>query len=170
MIREESLRLDHLLNDFQQLVRHRRPEFTDIDPRSGDPIRVINLLTGPALATFLSSMVTIFTSFAPLGVVLVAMLGVGVAAGAGGVAAGTGGVAVGAGVSVGGSGVAVGGGMGVAVGVWVGGGVAVGEGVRVGLAVWVGVGVLVGAGVGVGWSPNAVSSVTVTVLVSPFWL
>jgi len=32
MIREESLRLDHLLNDFQQLARHRRPEFTDIDP------------------------------------------------------------------------------------------------------------------------------------------
>ena len=54
-------------------------EFTDIDPRSGEPIRVINLLTGTALATFLSNMVTIFTSFAPLGVVLVAMLGVGVA-------------------------------------------------------------------------------------------
>jgi len=32
MIREESLRLDHLLNDFQQLARHRRPEFADIDP------------------------------------------------------------------------------------------------------------------------------------------
>ncbi len=54
-------------------------EFADIDPRSGEPIRVINLLTGTALASFLSNMVTIFTSFAPLGVVLVAMLGVGVA-------------------------------------------------------------------------------------------
>jgi signal transduction histidine kinase len=32
MIREESLRLDHLLKDFQQLARHRRPEFQDIDP------------------------------------------------------------------------------------------------------------------------------------------
>jgi signal transduction histidine kinase len=32
MIREESMRLDHLLNDFQQLARHRRPEFADIDP------------------------------------------------------------------------------------------------------------------------------------------
>jgi len=32
MIREESLRLDRLLNDFQQLARHRRPEFADIDP------------------------------------------------------------------------------------------------------------------------------------------
>jgi aminobenzoyl-glutamate transport protein len=54
-------------------------EFADIDPRSGEPLRVINLLTGPALAAFLANMVTIFTSFAPLGVVLVAMLGVGVA-------------------------------------------------------------------------------------------
>ncbi|MDX1419056.1 MAG: AbgT family transporter [Rubricoccaceae bacterium] len=54
-------------------------QFADLDPRTGEPIRVINLLTGPALATFLSNMVTIFTSFAPLGVVLVAMLGVGVA-------------------------------------------------------------------------------------------
>lgn len=54
-------------------------EFADLDPRTGEPIRVINLLTGTALATFLSNMVTIFTSFAPLGVVLVAMLGVGVA-------------------------------------------------------------------------------------------
>ena len=54
-------------------------EFVDIDPRSGEPIRVNNMLEGTALATFLSQMVTIFTSFAPLGVVLVAMLGVGVA-------------------------------------------------------------------------------------------
>ncbi len=53
--------------------------FTDIDPRSGEGIRVNNLLTGSALTTFMASMVTIFTSFAPLGVVLVAMLGVGVA-------------------------------------------------------------------------------------------
>jgi aminobenzoyl-glutamate transport protein len=54
-------------------------EFADLDPRSGEPLRVINLLTGPALAAFLANMVDIFTSFAPLGVVLVAMLGVGVA-------------------------------------------------------------------------------------------
>jgi len=38
-----------------------------------------NQLSGSSLATFLSSMVTTFTGFAPLGVVLVAMLGVGVA-------------------------------------------------------------------------------------------
>ena len=53
--------------------------FADLDPRTGEPISVNNLLTGTALAAFLSNMVTIFTSFAPLGVVLVAMLGVGVA-------------------------------------------------------------------------------------------
>ena len=53
--------------------------FTEIDPRSGEAIVINNLLSGAALATFLSNMVTIFTGFAPLGVVLVAMLGVGVA-------------------------------------------------------------------------------------------
>ena len=40
---------------------------------------VNNLLTGAGLAEFLSTMVTTFTGFAPLGIVLVAMLGVGVA-------------------------------------------------------------------------------------------
>ena len=53
--------------------------FAEIDPRSGEPIRVLNLLTGSAIAEFLSTMVTTFTSFHPLGVVLVALLGVGVA-------------------------------------------------------------------------------------------
>lgn len=57
--------------------------FSEIDPRSGQPVEVRNLLTGAALAEFLSSMVTTFTSFAPLGIVLVAMLGVGVAEHAG---------------------------------------------------------------------------------------
>lgn len=58
-------------------------EFSEINPASDQPIRVKNLLTGTALTTFLSNMVTTFTSFAPLGVVLVAMLGVGVADGSG---------------------------------------------------------------------------------------
>ncbi len=53
--------------------------FSELDPRTGNPLVVNNLLTGTALANFLSTMVTTFTSFAPLGVVLVAMLGVGVA-------------------------------------------------------------------------------------------
>ena len=54
-------------------------EFSEIDPRTNQPIRVQNLLTGKALAAFLANMVTTFTSFPPLGVVLVALLGVGVA-------------------------------------------------------------------------------------------
>jgi p-aminobenzoyl-glutamate transporter AbgT len=53
--------------------------FSEIDPRSGQPIKVINQLTGASIAAFLSNMVTTFTSFHPLGVVLVALLGVGVA-------------------------------------------------------------------------------------------
>ena len=62
--------------------------FDAIDPRSGEPVVVNNLLTGAALADFLSRMVTIFTGFAPLGVVLVAMLGVGVAEHSGFISAG----------------------------------------------------------------------------------
>src|SRR5690606_29910641 len=53
--------------------------FTEIDPRSQQPIQVQNLMTGAAFATFLSTMVNVFVNFAPLGVVLVALLGVGVA-------------------------------------------------------------------------------------------
>ncbi len=54
-------------------------QFSEIDPRNGQPIRVNNLLTGTALAMFLATMVNVFVTFPPLGVVLVAMLGVGVA-------------------------------------------------------------------------------------------
>ncbi len=54
-------------------------QFTEINPRDGEPIRVINQLTGPALAQFMSDLVSTFTGFHPLGVVLVALLGVGVA-------------------------------------------------------------------------------------------
>jgi len=53
--------------------------FTEIDPRTGTPILVNNLLEGKNLAKFLSQMVSIFVNFVPLGVVLVAILGVGVA-------------------------------------------------------------------------------------------
>ncbi|NEZ03968.1 AbgT family transporter [Wenzhouxiangella sp. XN201] len=48
-------------------------------PSTGEAITITNLLTGEQLVSFLTTMVTTFTSFAPLGVVLVAMLGVGVA-------------------------------------------------------------------------------------------
>ncbi len=56
-------------------------EFTEIDPRSetDEPIRVVNQLAGSELAAFMANMVDTFTSFHPLGVVLVALLGVGVA-------------------------------------------------------------------------------------------
>jgi aminobenzoyl-glutamate transport protein len=61
--------------------------FTDIDPRTGKPIVVVNQLTGTQLVAFLVDMVPTFTGFHPLGVVLVALLGVGVAEHTGFVAA-----------------------------------------------------------------------------------
>lgn len=45
----------------------------------GRTLEVQNQLSGPSLAAFLANMVSAFTGFAPLGVVLVALLGVGVA-------------------------------------------------------------------------------------------
>ncbi len=53
--------------------------FTEINPTTKEPVKIVNLLTGPSIAAFLENMVKSFTAFPPLGVVLVAMLGVGVA-------------------------------------------------------------------------------------------
>jgi len=53
--------------------------YTHLDPRTGAPVAVENLLTADAMTAFLSSMVGTFVGFHPLGVVLVAMLGIGVA-------------------------------------------------------------------------------------------
>ncbi len=53
--------------------------FTEVNPRTGEPVVVQNLMTGEKIAAFLENMVKAFTDFPPLGVVLVAMLGVGVA-------------------------------------------------------------------------------------------
>ena len=53
--------------------------FTEKNPATGDVITIQNLLAPDRLAAFLAHMVEEFTSFHPLGVVLVAMLGVGVA-------------------------------------------------------------------------------------------
>lgn len=53
--------------------------FAEINPTTKEPVRIENLLTGPSIAAFLANMVKSFTDFPPLGVVLVAMLGVGVA-------------------------------------------------------------------------------------------
>ncbi len=61
--------------------------FSDVDPRTNQPITINNLLTGPALANFLATMVPTFLAFPPLGLVLVAMLGVGVAERSGFIAA-----------------------------------------------------------------------------------
>ncbi|MEL7185595.1 MAG: AbgT family transporter [Pseudomonadota bacterium] len=53
--------------------------FDVIDPRSGEALVINNLLAPRALTEFLSVMVTNFSHFHPVGVVLVAMLGIGVA-------------------------------------------------------------------------------------------
>jgi len=53
--------------------------FGVVDPRTGEPLVVNNLLSGSAITEFLSVMVTNFSHFHPVGVVLVAMLGIGVA-------------------------------------------------------------------------------------------
>jgi aminobenzoyl-glutamate transport protein len=53
--------------------------FDVVDPRSGEALVINNLLAGRAITEFLSVMVTNFSHFHPVGVVLVAMLGIGVA-------------------------------------------------------------------------------------------
>ena len=50
-----------------------------IDPRTGESLVVVNQLSGTSLTAFFSSMVKNFAHFHPIGVVLVAMLGIGVA-------------------------------------------------------------------------------------------
>lgn len=54
-------------------------DFGEVHPTTLEPLEVVNLLTLERFAMFLTSMVSVFVNFAPLGVVLVAMLGVGVA-------------------------------------------------------------------------------------------
>lgn len=54
-------------------------DFGETHPLSGNSLNVNNLLTGTEMAAFLASMINTFMLFAPLGIVLVAMLGVGVA-------------------------------------------------------------------------------------------
>ena len=53
--------------------------FDVIDPRNGEKLAISNQLSGSAMTAFLSAMVTNFSHFHPVGVVLVAMLGIGVA-------------------------------------------------------------------------------------------
>ncbi|WP_437977008.1 AbgT family transporter [Sorangium sp. So ce295] len=54
-------------------------QFSEIDPRTKQPLVVHSQLSGKAITEFLSTMVQTFTGFPPLGVVLVALLGVGIA-------------------------------------------------------------------------------------------
>jgi len=53
--------------------------FNVVDPRTDAPLVINNLLSGAAITEFMSVMVTNFAHFHPVGVVLVAMLGIGVA-------------------------------------------------------------------------------------------
>ena len=54
-------------------------EFDVIDPRTGAALVVQNQLSGSAMTAFFASMVKNFAHFHPIGVVLVAILGIGVA-------------------------------------------------------------------------------------------
>ena len=62
--------------------------FGAIDPRTGEAVVVVNQLSGSSLAAFFASMVKTFAHFHPIGVVLVAMLGIGVAEHTGFISAG----------------------------------------------------------------------------------
>jgi len=53
------------------------------NPATGEVVRPVNLLSVPGLHRILTEMINNFTGFAPLGTVLVAMLGIGVAEGSG---------------------------------------------------------------------------------------
>lgn len=54
-------------------------EFGAVHPSTGETITIVNQLSGDQMADFLVNMVHVFVNFAPLGIVLVALLGVGVA-------------------------------------------------------------------------------------------
>ena len=54
-------------------------EFDVFHPATGERIMVVNQLSGSSFVEFMSTMVTRFMTFGPVGVVLVAMLGIGVA-------------------------------------------------------------------------------------------
>jgi len=54
-----------------------------IHPGTGERVETVNLLSGSGLRYIVTSLVTNFTNFAPLGTVLVALLGIGIAEGSG---------------------------------------------------------------------------------------
>ena len=51
-------------------------EFSEVDPRTKQPIQVVSQLTATSLVNFLANMVKTFVEFPPLGLVLVSMLGI----------------------------------------------------------------------------------------------
>src|SRR5690554_4190991 len=53
--------------------------WSGIHPATGETVNVVNLLSKEGLHRILLEMVTSYTSFAPLGIVMVALLGIGVA-------------------------------------------------------------------------------------------
>ena len=59
-----------------------------VHPGTGETIRTVNLLNGDGVRRIFTEMVTVFTSFPPLGLVLAVMLGIGVAERSGLIAAG----------------------------------------------------------------------------------
>lgn len=65
-----------------------RLDLSGVHPGTGETIQPVSLASLEGLHRILTSMVTNFTSFAPLGTVLVAMLGIGVMEGSGLIAAG----------------------------------------------------------------------------------
>ena len=62
--------------------------FSELDPRNGKPIAIRSMLDGASLTGFMAEMVRTFVNFPPVGVVLVAMLGLGVAEHTGFISAG----------------------------------------------------------------------------------
>lgn len=57
--------------------------FDYVHPSTGAPIEVTNMMSPAALVTLLTKMVTNYTGFPPLGMVIVATLGIGIADGSG---------------------------------------------------------------------------------------
>jgi aminobenzoyl-glutamate transport protein len=54
-------------------------DFGVADPRTGEPLQIVNQLSTQSMTAFFSALVSNFAHFHPIGVVLVAMLGIGVA-------------------------------------------------------------------------------------------
>ena len=54
-------------------------QWEGINPANGETVKIMNLISKDGLHKILLEMVSSYTSFAPLGIVMVAMLGIGIA-------------------------------------------------------------------------------------------